>query len=141
MDFPMCCPPHLQPPLDHLMDIAARIFVDVVPKFLLRPLARSMWANVFGTPWQDGVQCGRALLYGRLDQSQLLDDKLEFKEGYTKVTILGWDVREFVRDDAPNAARSAQKRNPRPCVIKRLPIQVELPDGTWKELLLPYHHV
>ena len=29
-----------------------------------------------------------------------------------------------------------QKRNPRPCVIKRLPIQLELSDGTWEELML-----
>ena len=91
MQFPTSCPQHLHQHLDHVMDIGARLFVDVVPKVLLRPLARKMWANVFGPPWQDGVQCGRALLYGRLDQSPLLDDKLEFKEGKPKVTILGWE--------------------------------------------------
>ena len=117
------------------MDIGARLLVDVVPDVLLRPLARRMWANVFGSPWRDGVDCGRALLYGRLDQSGCLDDELEFQEGKPKVTVLGWDVREFVRDPA-NPEPSATKRNPRPCVTKRLPIHVELPDRTWKELLL-----
>ena len=133
--YPTVCPPHLQQHPDHVMDIGARLFVDVVPKVLLRPLACKMWADVFGSPWQDGVHCGRALLYGRLDQSGFLDDRLEFQEGNAKVTVLGWDVREFVRDMA-NPALSAKKRNPRPCVTKRLPMQVELPDGTWTELLL-----
>ena len=124
------------------MDIAARLFVDVVPEVLLRPLARKLWEDVFGSPWQDGVRCGRALLYGHLDQSGFLDDRLEFQVGNRKVTVLGCDVREFVHDTAGTAPsttkrNTATKRNTRPCITKRLPMQVELPDGTtFIELLL-----
>ena len=95
------------------MDIAARLFVDVVPEVLLQPLARKMWAEKFGSPWEDGDDCGRALLYGHLNQSGFLDDKLQFQEGNCKVTVLGCDVREFVHDTA-SAAASATKRNPGP---------------------------